>query len=49
MLVGITIIRGNSCPFLALSRFALRTLRELKLLVYWAQAGVSENVRARSH
>lgn len=25
-------------------RFALRTLRELKLLVYWAEAGVSENV-----
>ncbi|KAF8334250.1 kinase-like domain-containing protein [Cantharellus anzutake] len=24
--------------------FALRTLRELKLLVYWAEAGVSENI-----
>lgn len=29
---------------LVMLRFALRTLRELKLLVYWSDAGVSENV-----
>lgn len=35
-------------PLAHVDRFALRTLRELKLLVYWSECGVSENVRANN-
>jgi hypothetical protein len=36
---------GNYFHPIDLDRFALRTLRELKLLIYLSKAGVSENVR----